>query len=75
VSYSAESVRAVVKSVSLGLGIGVIPSHLVNAEANRLKVISTEKKNLVNQISLALPLAKKLTLTEKMFILFLKDQK
>jgi DNA-binding transcriptional LysR family regulator len=75
VCYSAESVRAVLKAVSLGLGIGVIPSHLIGAEANPLKVISTDKKNLVNQITLALPLAKKLTITEKTFISFLKSQK
>ncbi len=75
VSYSAESVHAVINAISLGFGIGVIPSHLMNAEANRLKIISTEKKNLVNQISVALPLAKKLTITEKTFISFLKDQK
>lgn len=75
VSYSGESVRAVLRAVSLGLGIGVIPSHLIDTETNRLKVISTDKKNLVNQITLALPLAKKLTLTEKTFISFLKSQK
>lgn len=75
VSYSAESVRAVLKAISLGMGVGVIPSHLIDAEANRLKIISTEKKNLVNQITLALPLAKKLTLTEKTFISFFKAQK
>ncbi|MBK7889930.1 MAG: LysR family transcriptional regulator [Bdellovibrionales bacterium] len=75
VSYSAESVRAVLNAVSLGMGVGVIPSHLIGAEANRLKIISTDKKNLVNQIALALPLAKKLTLTEKTFVSFLKAQK
>lgn len=75
VSYSAESVRAVLKAISLGMGVGIIPSHLVEAEANRLKIISSEKKNLVNQITLALPLSKKLTLTEKTFISFLKAQK
>ena len=72
VAYSAESVRAVLKAISLGLGIGVIPEHLINAEAN-LKIIATEKKNLVNHIALALPLEKKLTLTEKTFISFLKS--
>lgn len=75
VSYSAESVRAVVRAISLGMGVGVIPSHLVDTEANRLKIISTEKKNLVNQITLALPLSKKLSLTEKTFISFAKNQK
>ena len=75
VIYSAESVRAVLKAVSLGMGVGVIPSHLVNTEGNRLKIISTEKKNLVNQITLALPLAKKLTFAEKTFVSFIKAQK
>ena len=75
VSYSAESVRAVLKAISLGLGIGVVPSHLVANEAGTLKIVSTEKKNLINQIGFALPLAKKLTATEKAFISFIKSQK
>lgn len=75
VRYSAESVRAVIKAISLGLGMGVVPRHLINSEMNRFKIISTSKKNLINQITLALPLAKKLTLTEKTFISFLRSQK
>jgi DNA-binding transcriptional LysR family regulator len=72
VVYSAESVRAVIKAIFIGMGIGVVPSHL--AQQNRLKVISTNKKELVNQITLALPLSKKLTYTEKAFISFYKAE-
>lgn len=70
VVYSAESVRGVIKAISLGMGIGVVPRHLIQSASGQYKVISTERKELVNQISLALPLSKKLTLTEKTFISF-----
>lgn len=69
--YCAESVRAVTKAISLGIGAGVIPLYL--AEQARLKVISTQKE-LINQIPLALPLAKQPTFTEKSFISFYKSQ-
>ena len=71
VVYSAESVRGVVNAISSGIGIGVIPSHL----SVKLKSISTGKKDFVNQITLALPLSKKPTFTEKAFILFFKGEK
>lgn len=74
VVYSAESVRAVFKALLLGIGAGVIPAHLLKDNPGKLKIISTSKKNLVNQITLALPLSKKLSLTEKTFISFLKSQ-
>lgn len=72
VTYSAESVRGVLKAISLGMGVGVVPAHLIQSEKSQFKIISTEKKELVNQITLALPLSKKLTLTEKTFISFYK---
>lgn len=73
VVYSAESVRAVTKAISMGLGIGVVPVHLAQTgKGERLKVISTHKKEFINQITLALPLSKKLTYTEKAFISFYK---
>ncbi|HWU42869.1 MAG TPA: LysR substrate-binding domain-containing protein, partial [Bdellovibrio sp.] len=74
VVYSAESVRGVLKAISLNMGVGVVPAHLLKSESSRFKVISTGKKNLVNQITLALPLSKKLTLTEKTFIEFVKSR-
>lgn len=74
VNYSAESVRAVLKAISLGLGVGVVPANLIESEKNRLKIISTEKKELVNQIAMALPLSKKLTFTERAFISFYKAE-
>ncbi len=72
--YSAESVRAVFKAVSMGLGIGVIPSHLLQpVNTHRLQIISTNKKEFINQITLALPLSKRLTLTERAFISYCKS--
>jgi len=73
VVYSAESVRGVLKAISLGMGIGVVPAHLVQSAKGQFKIVSTEKKELINQITLALPLSKKLTLTEKTFISFYKS--
>ena len=75
VNYSAESVRAVIKAISLGMGVGVVPTELIQSEKNKLKIISTEKNELVNQIALALPLSKKLTFTERAFIAFYKSEK
>lgn len=77
VVYSAESVRGVTKAVSMGMGVGVIPAHLAQSEkGERLKVISTDKNRaFINQITLALPLSKKLTYTEKAFISFYKDSR
>lgn len=74
VVYSAESVRAVIKAISLGVGIGVIPAQLIPKEkTDRLKIIATDKNAMINQITLALPLSKKLTFTEKTFISFYKN--
>lgn len=69
VVYSAESVLAVKKAISLGVGMGVIPFDKVE----KLKVIEMDKRPLVNLISLALPLSKKMTYTEKAFISFYKS--
>lgn len=74
VVYSAESVRAVYKAIASGAGIGVLPAQMLNQEKEeRLKVIATDKKAMINQITLALPLSKKLTYTEKAFISFYKN--
>lgn len=75
VVYSAESVRAVLKAINSGMGLGVVPYQLLQEEKSRYKIISTDKKNLINYISLALPLSKKLTYTEKSFINFYKSQR
>jgi len=74
VVYSAESVRAVVKAISLGMGVGVIPAQMIpKNKMEQFKVITTEKNAMINQITLALPLSKKLTYTEKAFISFYKN--
>lgn len=74
VVFSAESVRAVVRAIESGMGVGVIPSQLINMKNGKLlKVIATEKKAMINYIALALPLSKKLTYTEKAFISFYKN--
>lgn len=72
VAYSAETVRAVLKALSSGMGIGVVPAHMAKSDKT-LRTISTTKKELVNRISLALPLSKKPTLTEKAFLSFAKE--
>lgn len=71
VVFSAESVRAVINAIVHGIGVGIVPSQL--ARQNHLKIVETGKKALVNQISLALPLSKKLTFTEKAFVSFYKN--
>lgn len=73
VIYSAESVRGVHQAIAQKMGIGVLPARFALAAKSQLKIISTERKALINHITLALPLSKKLSLTEKTFIQFYKE--
>lgn len=75
VVYSAESVRGVHQAIAQRIGIGVLPARFAAIEKARLKIISTDKKELINQVAVALPLSKKLTLTERSFLNFYKDKK
>ncbi|AZZ35422.1 hypothetical protein CIK05_00945 [Bdellovibrio sp. qaytius] len=73
--FSAESVRSVIKATKGGLGISVVPEHLVEADlkAGRLKNISVTGRDLINQIILARRLERPVTAREKYFVDFYKD--
>jgi DNA-binding transcriptional LysR family regulator len=73
-SYSAESVRGVLNAISSDLGIGVVPNLLVSGEFKHLKKIDTSKGNFINQIIIARQLGKRITVKEKEFIQFCRDQ-
>lgn len=70
--FSAESVRAVIKAAKGGLGVGVVPEHLVQAElkSGKLKTITATGRDLINQITMARRLERSSTAKEKAFIEF-----
>jgi len=70
--YSAESVRAVLTAIASSIGVGVVPRHLLVGEFSHLKVVSTLKKPLVNELMLARQQGKKPTTKEREFIDFYK---
>lgn len=74
-SFSAESVRAVIRAIKGGLGVGVVPEHLVETDlkSGRLKLISAPGRDLFNQISLARRLERSPTMREKRFVEFYKE--
>lgn len=74
VVYSAESVRAVLKAVSLDMGLGVVPQQLLRDEFADLKVITTERKSFINEIVLARLLEKKPSAREQEFVQLLKEK-
>lgn len=76
VVFSAESVRAVIKAIQGGVGVGVVPEHLIDAElkSGRLKSISSDGRDLINQITLARRLEKPTTAREKAFVDFYKQR-
>jgi len=69
-SYSAESVRAVIAAIKGGLGIGVVPEHLVKEElkSGSLKALYPSEPVLVNQIALARRLERSPTFRETLFV-------
>ncbi|WP_413291000.1 LysR family transcriptional regulator [Bdellovibrio sp. HCB337] len=73
--FSAESVRAVIAAAKGGLGLAVVPEHMIekDIESGRLKVISGAGRSLINQIVLARRLEKPTTAREKEFIDFYKN--
>ena len=75
VSFSAESVRAVIKATKGGLGVGVVPEHLVEADlkSDRLRLISATGRDLVNHITLARRLEGPITAREKQFVEFYSE--
>jgi DNA-binding transcriptional LysR family regulator len=74
VAYSAESVRGVLNAISSDLGIGVVPNMLLSGEFKHLKKVETSKAHFVNQIIIARQLGKRITVKEKEFIQFCRDQ-
>lgn len=69
-----DSHEALITGVKLGMGMGVISAHLVWAEIVNGAIIPivTDRKNLVNRISLIQLQDKVPTLTEKTFLLHLQ---
>ncbi|MCG8335218.1 MAG: LysR family transcriptional regulator [Proteobacteria bacterium] len=74
-SLTVESVRGVVSGIRQHLGLGIVPSHLINREIEQggMVVIRTSARELINQISLVRLLDKVPNLTEKEFITFFHD--
>lgn len=75
VSFSAESVRAVIKAAKGGLGLAVVPEHLVEGDlkSGRLKAINATARGLINQITLARRLERPTTAREKAFVDFYRN--
>ncbi|MBS1983250.1 MAG: LysR family transcriptional regulator [Bdellovibrionales bacterium] len=73
VSYSAESVRAVLTAIKGEIGIGVVPKHLLEGEFKHLTVIAGPRKPFVNQIMIARQAGKNLTAKEQAFIKFFRE--
>lgn len=73
--FSAESVRAVIKAIQGGLGVGVVPEHLIEADvkAGRLKILTAPGNDLVNAMTLTRRLGKPATAREKSFVEFYRD--
>jgi DNA-binding transcriptional LysR family regulator len=73
---TVESHQAVISGVIQGMGIGVVASHLVLEEIKHGRVvpITTNKKEVINHISLVQLQDKIPTLTEKTFQSHLKKE-
>jgi len=71
---TVDSHQAVITGIRNQLGMGVIASHIVKKDIKRGKIVpvKTEKKSVINRISLVQLQDKIPTLTEKTFINFLK---
>jgi DNA-binding transcriptional LysR family regulator len=76
VAVTVESVQGVKASVEAGLGLGVLPHHLVATEMARREMVQfgNRKKPLSNKISLVRLLDKKPTLAEKKFVEHVKTR-
>lgn len=75
ISFSAESVRAVIKAAKGGLGVAVVPEHLVEAElkSGKLKMMAATGQDLINHITIARRLDRTVTAKEKAFLDFFKS--
>ncbi|NOX32777.1 MAG: hypothetical protein GXP56_03425, partial [Deltaproteobacteria bacterium] len=72
---TVDSHQAVITGIKNHLGMGVIAAHIVSKDIKRGKIIpiKTAKKDVINKISLVQLQDKVPTLTEKIFINFLKS--
>lgn len=75
VIFSAESVRAVIKAIQGGLGVGVVPEHLIESDlkSGRLKVLTAPGSDLINAIALTRRLGRSPSAKEKCFIEFYRN--
>ncbi len=72
---TVDSHQAVINGILNHLGMGVIATHIVAGKIQRGEIIPvrTERKDVINKISLAQLQGKKLSLTERTFIRFMKE--
>lgn len=70
-----ESVRAAIAAVKAGMGLAIVPSHLLHVEldAGEVEVISHRDAEIVNRISLIQLQDKVPTLTERRFVHFCRE--
>ena len=76
IAVTVESVQAVVAAINAGLGLGVVPLHVVSDSIARGELIpfGRRKKALCNKISLVRLLDKHPTPAEKRFIEYVKGE-
>jgi len=74
IGLSVESVQAVVASVELGMGFGLVPMHAVRKQLDRgrLVAITTRRKPVNNQIGLARRLDRVPLRLERAFVQFVQ---
>jgi DNA-binding transcriptional LysR family regulator len=72
---TVESVRAVVQAVRQGMGLGIIPSHVITEElaSGELMQVRTAKKALINRIALVQLQDKVPAAAEKEFVAYFKN--
>lgn len=72
IALSIESVHGIIHAVECGMGLGIVPSYMIQdqLQAGSLKTIETGKAEWINKIMLAQPERKAPSLTERAFIEF-----
>lgn len=70
IALAVESVQAVIAAVGHGMGLGVVPSHTVEAElaAGTLVAITTRRRAILSRVSLVRMLDKVPSRVEKAFV-------
>lgn len=71
-----ESVRGVVRGIKMGMGLGIVPSHLISDELRTGALVHVKVKSdeILNSISLVRLQDKIESLTEKSFIAFFREK-